>query len=178
MSNSTNSLNNNYKLQKTILICGMISTSIIIILLVFIVIYCIIKSIKDRNKINNKNIFVESTSKNTNNENIQDFKSVANSSTIGNESGNHNLSLSEIKEKNLKDEIHNIIHSANSGSSSDGSRKKRKKKSGKKSNRSDKSDDSTSPREDSLGNNNNEISTKKEKKNKRNMSEGNEEDKE
>ncbi|MBQ2139112.1 MAG: hypothetical protein II432_06860 [Erysipelotrichaceae bacterium] len=158
MSNSTNSFNNNYKLQKTILICGMISTSIIIILLVFIVIYCIIKSIKDRNKINNKNIFVESTSKNTNNENIQDFKSVANSSTIGNESGNHNLSLSEIKEKNLKDEIHNIIHSANSNSNSD-ERRKRKRKNGKKSSRST-DDDDISPRKDSKGNEE-KISTKK-----------------
>ena len=162
MSNSTNSLNNNYKLQKTILICGMISTSIIIILLVFIVIYCIIKSIKDRNKINNKNIFVESTSKNTNNENIQDFKSVANSSTIGNESGNHNLSLSEIKEKNLKDVIHNIIHSANSNSNSD-ERRKRKRKNDKKSSRRTKYMEyiiRRATRKDSKGNEE-KISTKK-----------------
>ena len=54
MSNSTNSLNSNYQLQKTILIFGMISMSLIIIFLILIIIYCIIKTLKDKNKLNPK----------------------------------------------------------------------------------------------------------------------------
>ena len=154
MSNSTNSLNSNYQLQKTILIFGMISMSLIIIFLILIIIYCIIKTLKDKNKLNPKIIIDTPNSKNNDNENTQDFKSVANSSTIGNENGQNN-SLSEIKEKNLKDEIHNIIHSSNSNSNSD-ERRKKKKKNGKKSS----SNDDNSPRKNSPRDDNIKISTK------------------
>ena len=143
------------ELQKTILIFGMISMSLIIIFLILIIIYCIIKTLKDKNKLNPKIIIDSPNSKNNDNINTQDFKSVANSSTIGNESGQNN-SLSEIKEKNLKDEIHNIIHSSNVNTDSE--RKKKKKKNGKKSQRDD------SPRnnlENNKMNESNEISTKK-----------------
>ncbi len=154
MSNTTNSLNSNYQLQKTILIFGMISISLIIIFLILIIIYCIIKTLKDKNKLNPKIIIDTPNSKNNDNENTQDFKSVANSSTIGNENGQNN-SLSEIKEKNLKDEIHNIIHSSNSNSNSD-ERKKKKKKNGKKSSSNNSSPRKNSPRDDDI-----KISTKK-----------------
>ena len=154
MSNTTNSLNSNYQLQKTILIFGMISISLIIIFLILIIIYCIIKTLKDKNKLNPKIIIDTPNSKNNDNENTQDFKSVANSSTIGNENGQNN-SLSEIKEKNLKDEIHNIIHSSNSNSNSD-ERKKKKKKNGKKSFSNNSSPRKNSPRDDDI-----KISTKK-----------------
>ena len=154
MSNKTNSLNSNYQLQKTILIFGMISMSLIIIFLILIIIYCIIKTLKDKNKLNPKIIIDTPNSKNNDNENTQDFKSVANSSTIGNESGQNN-SLSEIKEKNLKDEINNIIHSSNSNSNSD-ERRKKKKKNGKKSSSNNSSPRKNSPRDDDI-----KISTKK-----------------
>ena len=154
MSNTTNSLNSNYQLQKTILIFGMISISLIIIFLILIIIYCIIKTLKDKNKLNPKIIIDTPNSKNNDNENTQYFKSVANSSTIGNENGQNN-SLSEIKEKNLKDEIHNIIHSSNSNSNSD-ERKKKKKKNGKKSSSNNSSPRKNSPRDDDI-----KISTKK-----------------
>ena len=128
--------------------------SLIIIFLILIIIYCIIKTLKDKNKLNPKIIIDTPNSKNNDNENTQDFKSVANSSTIGNENGQNN-SLSEIKEKNLKDEIHNIIHSSNSNSNSD-ERKKKKKKNGKKSSSNNSSPRKNSPRDDDI-----KISTKK-----------------
>ena len=127
--------------------------SLIIIFLILIIIYCIIKTLKDKNKLNPKIIIDSPNSKNNDNINTQDFKSVANSSTIGNESGQNN-SLSEIKEKNLKDEIHNIIHSSNSNSNSD-ERRKKKKKNGKKSSSNDNSPRKNSPRDDNI-----KISTK------------------
>ena len=170
----SNEQKQNTEMQKTLIICSIISMTIIIILVIAIIIYCICKNKREKNKLNNA-IFIEGQNvKNNNQNNNKLFHSIPNNSSLGNNTPKTNFSLSEIKEKNLKEEIHNIIHSANSNSSSDGDRKKRKKKSGKKSNRSDKSNDSTSPREDSLGNDDNEISTKK---NKKTISEGNEEEK-
>ena len=170
----SNEQKQNTEMQKTLIICSIISMIIIIILVIAIIIYCICKNKREKNKLNNA-IFIEGQNVNNNNQNNNKlFHSIPNNSSLGNNTPKTNFSLSEIKEKNLKEEIHNIIHSANSNSSSDGDRKKRKKKSGKKSNRSDKSNDSTSPREDSLGNDDNEISTKK---NKKTISEGNEEEK-
>ena len=166
----------NTEAQRTLIVCSIISMVIVIVLVISIIIYCICKSRREKKKLNDSIIIEGQNVKNNNNniQNNQEFHSIPNNSTLGNNTPKTNFSLSEIKEKNLKDEIHNIIHSANSGSSSDGSRKKRKKKSGKKSNRSDKSNDSPSPREDFLGNDDNEISTKK---NKKTISEGNEEEK-
>ena len=170
----SNEQKQNTEMQKTLIICSIISMIIIIILVIAIIIYCICKNKREKNKLNNA-IFIEGQNVNNNNQNNNKlFHSIPNNSSIGNNTPKTNFSLSEIKEKNLKEEIHNIIHSANSNSSSDGDRKKRKKKSGKKSNRSDKSNDSPSPREDFLGNDDNEISTKK---NKKTISEGNEEEK-
>ena len=170
----SNEQKQNTEMQKTLIICSIISMTIIIILVIAIIIYCICKNKREKNKLNNA-IFIEGQNVNNNNQNNNKlFHSIPNNSSLGNNTPKTNFSLSEIKEKNLKEEIHNIIHSANSNSSSDGDRKKRKKKSGKKSNRSDKSNDSPSPREDFLGNDDNEISTKK---NKKTISEGNEEEK-
>ena len=170
----SNEQKQNTEMQKTLIICSIISMIIIIILVIAIIIYCICKNKREKNKLNNA-IFIEGQNVNNNNQNNNKlFHSIPNNSSLGNNTPKTNFSLSEIKEKNLKEEIHNIIHSANSNSSSDGDRKKRKKKSGKKSNRSDKSNDSPSPREDFLGNDDNEISTKK---NKKTISEGNEEEK-
>ncbi len=128
----SNEQKQNTEMQKTLIICSIISMIIIIILVIAIIIYCICKNKREKNKLNNA-IFIEGQNvKNNNQNNNKLFHSIPNNSSIGNNTLKTNFSLSEIKEKNLKEEIHNIIHSANSNSSSDGDRKKRKKKSGKK----------------------------------------------
>ena len=167
MSNTTNSLNSNYQLQKTILIFGMISISLIIIFLILIIIYCICKNRRESVNEKNHNILIEEqaikNNINQNNNNPQNkFKKIPNSSTIGSDNIRQNMSLSEIKEKNLKDEIHNIIHSANPNNESE--RKKKKKKNGKKMNRND------SPR--NYNNNDNDSNVNEnESKNKKNQNE-------
>ena len=156
-----NSTNENKEIPFYLIITSLISIGLVLVILIMIIIYFVWKFLR-RNQVINK-VLIEEQNKNIINQQKPDFKSIPNSSLIGSDQNRQNMSLSEIKEKNLKDEIHNIIHSANSGSGSDGDRKKRKKKGSKKSNRSN-----TSPREDSLENDDNEISTKKEKNKKQN----------
>ena len=132
-----NSLNE--QIQKTILLSGTISMTIVLLVIIIILIYCVIKNKRDEksneglnsfaaNKIIAKNLPMN---KNAN----FGFKSLQNSSSLGNDSGNqNNLSLSEIKERNIKDEIHNIIHGNNNET---GIQKKTKKKNKNKKNASE-----------------------------------------
>ena len=112
MSNfsNNNSENKNEQIQKTILICGILSMIIIIILVISIIIYCICKNRRESKNVINHNIFVEEQQQKKHNTTPEKFKPVSNSSTIGSDNVRQNMSMSEIKEKNLKDEIHNIIH--------------------------------------------------------------------
>ena len=56
---NNNSENKNEQIQKSILICGILSMIIIIILVISIIIYCICKNRKENKNIANHNIFVE-----------------------------------------------------------------------------------------------------------------------
>ena len=157
MSNlSNNNLEKkNEQIQKSILICGILSMIIIIILVISIIIYCICKNRRESKNAKNHNIFIEEKQQKKNNTSPEKFKPVSNSSTIGSDNVRQNMSMSEIKEKNLKHEIHNIIHSSNVNTDSE--RKKKKKKNGKKSHR----DDSPRNNLENKMNEINEISTKK-----------------
>ena len=101
------------------------------------------------NSVRNPHIFVEEQNKkneNNINKNKQNpnFKPIPNSSVISSEI-RQNMSLVEIKEKNLKEQIHNIIHGSNVNQSVDGIDKKKKRKNGKRSTRSTtKSDEGNS----------------------------------
>ena len=104
------------------------------------------------NSVRNPHIFVEEQNKkneNDINKNKQNpnFKRIPNTSVISSDI-RQNMSLVEIKEKNLKEQIHNIIHGTNVNQSMDGIDKKKKRKNGKRSTRSTtKSDEGSSPNE-------------------------------
>ncbi len=97
------------------------------------------------NSVRNPHIFVEEQNKkneNDINKNKQNpnFKRIPNTSVISSDI-RQNMSLVEIKEKNLKEQIHNIIHGSNVNKSMDGIEKKKKRKNGKKSTRSNTKSD-------------------------------------
>jgi len=105
---------------------------IMVILIVILIIYCIKK--RKKNQINqeiNNNI-------DKNGINFQNSANKAPYNRIQNTSGfnvglnPNNLSMSEIKVQNLKDEIHNIITNNSGGSNSSGKRKREKRKMGNK----------------------------------------------
>jgi hypothetical protein len=136
-NNITTESSLNEQIQKTILLSGTISMSIVLLVIITIIIYCVIKNKRDANSNDNLNSFSANKiiaknlplNKNPN----YGFKSLQNSSSLGNENQN-NMSLSEIKERNIKDEIHNIIHGNNNES---GIQKKSKKKNKNKKNASE-----------------------------------------
>ena len=136
-NNITTESSLNEQIQKTILLSGTISMSIVLLVIITIIIYCVIKNKRDANSNDNSNSFSANKiiaknlplNKNPN----YGFKSLQNSSSLGNENQN-NMSLSEIKERNIKDEIHNIIHGNNNES---GIQKKSKKKNKNKKNASE-----------------------------------------
>ena len=127
----------NEQIQKTILLSGTISMSIVLLVIITIIIYCVIKNKRDANSNDNLNSFAANKiiAKNSHMNETPNygFKSLQNSSSLGNENQN-NMSLSEIKERNIKDEIHNIIHGNNNES---GIQKKSKKKNKNKKNASE-----------------------------------------
>jgi hypothetical protein len=136
-NNITTESSLNEQIQKTILLSGTISMSIVLLVIITIIIYCVIKNKRDANSNDNLNSFSANKiiAKNlplNKNPNFG-FKSLQNSSSLGNENQN-NMSLSEIKERNIKDEIHNIIHGNNNES---GIQKKSKKKNKNKKNASE-----------------------------------------
>ena len=125
------------------------SIIIVIIIIISIIIFIIWRRIRE-NSIRNPQIFVEEQNKKSDNiKNIKNkqnsnFKPIPNSSVISNDI-RQNMSLVEIKERNLKEQIHNIIHGSNVNKSMDGIDKKKKRKNGKRSTRSTtKSDEGNS----------------------------------
>jgi hypothetical protein len=136
-NNITTESSLNEQIQKTILLSGTISMSIVLLVIITIIIYCVIKNKRDANSNDNLNSFAANKiiAKNSHMNETPNygFKSLQNSSSLGNENQN-NMSLSEIKERNIKDEIHNIIHGNNNES---GIQKKSKKKNKNKKNASE-----------------------------------------
>ena len=136
-NNITTESSLNEQIQKTILLSGTISMSIVLLVIITIIIYCVIKNKRDANSNDNLNSFAANKiiAKNSHMNQTPNygFKSLQNSSSLGNENQN-NMSLSEIKERNIKDEIHNIIHGNNNES---GIQKKSKKKNKNKKNASE-----------------------------------------
>ena len=136
-NNITTESSLNEQIQKTILLSGTISMSIVLLVIITIIIYCVIKNKRDANSNDNLNSFAANKiiAKNSHMNETPNygFKSLQNSSSLGNENQN-NMSLSEIKERNIKDEIHNIIHGNNNES---GIQKKSKKKNQNKKNASE-----------------------------------------
>ena len=136
-NNITTESSLNEQIQKTILLSGTISMSIVLLVIITIIIYCVIKNKRDANSNDNLNSFAANKiiAKNSHMNETPNygFKSLQNSSSLGNENQN-NMSLSEIKERNIKDEIHNIIHGNNNET---GIQKKSKKKNKNKKNASE-----------------------------------------
>ena len=150
MSNSTEESIKSIKksIPFSLIIASIISITIVIIIIISIIIFIIWRRIRE-NSIRNPQIFVEEQNKKNENNNIKNnqnlnFKQIPNSSVISSEI-RQNMSLVEIKEKNLKEQIHNIIHGSNVNKSMDGIDKKKKRKNGKRSTRSTtKSDEGNS----------------------------------
>ena len=102
-----------------------IAIPIILILLIVLICHCIKKKIKakitsvpdyDLNRINFKNKGAKS------------YNKLQNTSNLNPGMNANNISMSEIKVQNLKDEIHNIISNSSGGSNSSGKRKREKRK--------------------------------------------------
>ena len=143
--------------QNILLFFGIISLIIIIIGLIFLIYYCIQRNQRMSDSpqpINIESSFsIDNKNQNKNPNNLTpnqnyDFNPLQNASVIsGIDSNNNriNMNLSEIKERNLKDEINNIIHGANEAANNSGELNgKRKKKSKKnKGNNSNRSNNST-----------------------------------
>ena len=142
-----NSTNENKEIPFYLIITSLISIGLVLVILIMVVVYFVWKFLR-RNQVINK-VLIEEQNKNIINQQKPDFKSIPNSSLIGSDQNRQNMSLSEIKERNLKDEIHNIIHSKSFANKSfEGIEKKKKRKNGKRSTRSTtKSDEGSSPNE-------------------------------
>ena len=146
-TSSDNSSNENKEIPFYLIITSLISIGLVLVILIMIIIYFVWKFLR-RNQVINK-VLIEEQNKNIINQQKPDFKSIPNSSLIGSDQNRQNMSLSEIKERNLKDEIHNIIHSKSFANKSfEGIEKKKKRRNGKRSTRSTtKSDEGSSPNE-------------------------------
>ena len=105
---------------------------IIVILIVVLVIYCIKK--RKKNQINQEiNNNIDKNGINfQNSANKTPYNRIQNTSGFNVGLNPNNLSMSEIKVQNLKDEIHNIITNNSGGSNSSGKRKREKRKMGNK----------------------------------------------
>ena len=108
-NNSTNFINEK-RVNSILLTTGIISIIIIILVVIFIIYYCLKRS-KEENQIENNENINQKIHMGNNNEKYS-FKQIQNNSNISNHENNINMSLSEIKEKNLKDEIQNIIQNS------------------------------------------------------------------
>ena len=155
-TSSDNSTNENKEIPFYLIITSLISIGLVLVILIMIIIYFVWKFLR-RNQVINK-VLIEEQNKNIINQQKPEFKSIPNSSLIGSDQNRQNMSLSEIKERNLKDEIHNIIHSKSFANKSfEGIEKKKKRKNGKRSTRSTtKSDEGSSPN-DSVDSNKNDT---------------------
>jgi len=105
----------------------------IILIIVICMIYCVIKRRK-KSYMNNNEINDLNRIKFKNSAQKIPYNKLQNTSGVNNVSVNpNNISMSEIKVQNLKDEIHDIITNSSGSSSSSGRRKRDKKKSGNNS---------------------------------------------
>ena len=144
LSNSNNTILFDDKFENIIIYFGLINILIVLIIIFYIVIYCIIRYKNQGNPSLNIHSFAMKKILSRNHlgpgQNYE-FKSVNNASSIG-ESINqpNNMSLSEIKDKNFKDNIKNIINSSNLNNSGETGELKKKKK-GKKKKQINNSDD-------------------------------------
>jgi len=182
ISNNSTSTEVSNIFQNILLIFGIISLIIIIIGIIFIIYYCIIRNqrmgdspqpinIDSSFSIDNKNKNKSSIPNNLTPNQNYDFNPLQNASVISSIDSNNNrvnMNLSEIKERNLKDEINNIIHGANEAANNSGELNgKRKKKSKKnKGNNSNRSNNSTnSNNEEDINNKESENNSTQEDKN-------------
>ena len=123
--------------QSFLLMCVLV----LFILFFFVIIIILICLIKKRKKlqtetiVNNNKIDINKMilrNSNSLSPNLKDFQSIQNDSNIMDSSiGPNNLSLSEIKEKNLKEEIHSIVSGTLSKMIINKSKKIKRKKKGK-----------------------------------------------
>jgi hypothetical protein len=107
-----------------------IMVPIFLILLIILIYCCIKKRIKSKsNKVENDSLDRNKIHGN-NSGNKQPYNRIQNTSGFNVGLNTNNLSMSEIKVQNLKDEIHNIITNNSGGSNSSGKRKREKRKQG------------------------------------------------
>lgn len=122
-----------YMLTKSILLCGMIALVCVIILLIFIVIYCILKKKKQREAQSDSNYGLSSIMKDKTKQNSRhfEFKKLQNTSSMGSEinsANKENMSLSEIRVKNLKLDANNSSNLTSESATNNSDRSKKKKK--------------------------------------------------
>ncbi len=122
-----------HKAYDTNLVLGLgISIPIILIILVILICYYIKKKREKINQINNFDI----NRINFKNPGLKlSYNKLQNTSNINANINSNNISMSEIKVQNLKDEIHNIITNSSGGSNSSGRRKRDKKRGNKNNNK-------------------------------------------
>ena len=154
MNNSTQSniqiVNN--QIPFYLIVISLISIGVLFVFIILIIVYLIWRFVIKKRKRNQ--IFFEEQNSDINKK--QEFKSIPNSSTIENSINKKNINLIAIKERNLKDEIHNIIHSNNNNIESiiNSFEKKKKRKNIKKSTRNTTKSDEGEANEDKTKENN------------------------
>ena len=154
MNNSTQSniqiVNN--QIPFYLIVISLISIGVLFVFIILIIVYLIWRVVIKKRKRNQ--IFFEERNSDINKK--QEFKSIPNSSTIENSINKKNINLIAIKERNLKDEIHNIIHSNNNNieNNKNNFEKKKKRKNIKKSTRNTTKSDEGEENEDETKENN------------------------
>ena len=135
-----------------LIVISLISIWVLFVFIILIIVYLIWRVVIKKRKRNQ--IFFEERNSDINKK--QEFKSIPNSSTIENSINKKNINLIAIKERNLKDEIHNIIHSNNNNIESiiNSFEKKKKRKNIKKSTRNTTKSDEGEANEDETKENN------------------------
>ena len=137
---SSNSLINSFKLfiesipQSFLLMCVLI-LFILFFIVIIIILICLIKkrkrllqteTIVNNNKIDINKMILQNS--NNLSSNIKDFHAIQNNSNISDySSGANNMSLGEIKAKNLKEEIHSIVSGTLKEMTINKNRKRKKK---------------------------------------------------
>ena len=118
--------------QSFLLICVLI-LFILFFIVIIIILICLIKKrkkLQTETIVNNNKIDINKMI--LRNSNLKGFQQIQNDSNIlDNSNGANNMSLSEIKEKNLKEEIHSIVSGTLSKMIINKSKKLKKKKKGK-----------------------------------------------
>jgi hypothetical protein len=123
---------------KYVLGFGIFLPVIIIAILIILICYCIKKKKKLKMNLMSNNYDINRI-KFQNSGVKQPYNKLQNTSGINVNMNANNMSMSEIKVQNLKDEIHNIITNSSGGSNSSGRRKREKKRSGNKNNKNSNS---------------------------------------